>query len=162
MTPQQHARVKELFHKARELSPEDREEFLNQECGEDETLRLEVTSLLSYDITATILPRPTSPPVDAPAQIGRPNVRLLSRVERAVSQVLQQILGHPGNRLLVIGIALLLLVGLAMWMYTGMKQSMQSIAASELRTILNADIKALELWIEEKRKTFACGRRDPR
>lgn len=66
--------------------------------------------------------------------------------------MLQQVFGHFGNRLLVVAIGLLLLSGLALWMYEGMKQSTESIAASDLQTILNADVKALELWIEEKKK----------
>ncbi len=152
MTPEQHARVKELFHKARELNPENREEFLRQECGEDATLRHEVTSLLSYDSTATILARPTRPTVDAPLQVGRPPARLLSRIERAVSQMLQQIFGHPRNRALALAVMLLLLSGLAWWTYTGMMRSSRSIAAAELRTILNADVTALEQWIEEKKQ----------
>ena len=44
-------------------------------------------------------------------------------------------------RLLPALIGLLLLLSLAGWMYTGMKRATQSIAASELQTILNADVK---------------------
>ena len=44
------------------------------------------------------------------------------------------------------------MVALASWTYAGMKRSTDSIAASELKTILNADVTALQLWIEEKTK----------
>jgi tRNA A-37 threonylcarbamoyl transferase component Bud32 len=152
MTRDQHAQVKELFLKAREVSAEDREEFLRRECGEDAALRHEVTSLLRHDNPATILARPVRTSVDAPARVGRPSGRLLGRIERATTHVLHQVFASPAKRLLVIVVALLLLFGLALWMYAGMKQATRSITASELRTILNADIKALELWIEEKKK----------
>ena len=152
MTPQQYARVKELFHQARELSPESRDEFLRRECGTDVVLLEEVASLLRFDSTSTLGTPFVRPLVALKAQVGRPRGRLLSRIERATARLLQQLLGHPGHRLLVILFALLLLLGLAFWMYTGMKRSSQSIAAAELQTILNADVTALELWIEEKKQ----------
>jgi hypothetical protein len=152
MTPDQHAQVKELFLKARELSSENRTQFLQQQCGDDDTLRIEVTSLLNHDSTETILALPTVRSVETPVRVGRPSGRFLSRFERAATQVLQQLFGSPGRRLVVIVVAVVLLVTLAVWTYTGMKQASQSIAASELQTILNADVTALELWIEEKKK----------
>jgi tRNA A-37 threonylcarbamoyl transferase component Bud32 len=77
---------------------------------------------------------------------------LLGRIERAGTQVLHQLLGSPAKRWLIVAVALCLLAGLAYWTHVSMKQATQTIVASELRTILDADITALELWIEEKKK----------
>ncbi len=157
-----HTRVKELFLKARELSLDSRDEFLQRECGDDITLRLDVTSLLAHDAPTTILARPAGVHVDAPTPFGRGRSGLLSRIKQAAAQLLQSVFGRPGPRLAVMVAGLLFLAGLAMWMYAGMRQSTQQIAASELETILTAHIKALELWIEEKRKTFDSGLRGRR
>jgi tRNA A-37 threonylcarbamoyl transferase component Bud32 len=151
MTPDQHAQVKELFLQAREMSTENRANFLRQQCSDD-TIRVEVTSLLNHDSTATILTQPAMPAEVTPVIVGPQRGRLLSRMERAARQVLQQLFGRPASRLVVVLLVLVALLSLAVWTYTGMRRASQSIAASELQTILNADVKALELWIEEKRK----------
>jgi WD40 repeat protein/serine/threonine protein kinase len=49
MTPEQFAQIEEIFHSARELSGQARTKFLANACGNDETLRLEVESLLHYE-----------------------------------------------------------------------------------------------------------------
>ncbi len=152
MTPDQHAHVKELFLKARELGTERREEFLRQQCGEDTDLFHEVTSLIKHDSADTILTRTDKPPFYPLQQVGRPPGRVLSRIESAAHRILRIVLGKRSSRWVAIAVALLLLAALAMWTHRGMKQSSQSIAASELQTILSADVTALELWIEEKKK----------
>lgn len=152
MTPDQHAQVKELFLKAREMSAEKRSNFLRQEC-DDDTVRFEVTSLLKHDDPDTILTQPAATPkVVTPVFIGPQRGRLLSRIEMAARLVLRQLFGRRIHRLIVMLIALAALISLALWTYRGMKAASQAIAKSELETILNADVKALKLWIEEKRK----------
>src|SRR4051794_19717771 len=43
-------RVREIFHSALSCEPEERQSFVNEACGKDESLRAEVESLLSsYD-----------------------------------------------------------------------------------------------------------------
>jgi serine/threonine protein kinase/predicted ATPase len=49
MTPEKLKRVEEIYHVALELEPADRERFLIKQCGEDEELRREVESLLSFE-----------------------------------------------------------------------------------------------------------------
>ena len=41
--------IEELYHSAADKTPTDREEFVRAECGDDENLRREVISLLSYE-----------------------------------------------------------------------------------------------------------------
>ncbi len=42
-------RIKALFHSALELAPEDRQSFLDQNCGDDHELRTEIEMLLESD-----------------------------------------------------------------------------------------------------------------
>jgi serine/threonine protein kinase len=59
MKAQHWEKVKEIFHRARELAGAERASFLNSECGDDERLRSEVESLLdSADNDDTFLERP--------------------------------------------------------------------------------------------------------
>ena len=49
MTPERHARIKELFLSAGALPPEQRADFLRQECASDQELRDQVEKLLEHD-----------------------------------------------------------------------------------------------------------------
>jgi serine/threonine protein kinase len=49
MTPERWAEVKEMLHRAMQLGPEERAAFLDGACAADDSLRLEVDSLLSAD-----------------------------------------------------------------------------------------------------------------
>jgi hypothetical protein len=49
MTPEQWERVGQIFDAAAALQPDERPSFLDQACGQDETLRHEVESLLSLE-----------------------------------------------------------------------------------------------------------------
>lgn len=154
MTPEQHARVKELFFEARELDAESRTQFLKRETGGDIAILNEVHSLLAYDDTTTLLGGTTRPVPQVPLRIGLPGgrSRRWGGVERAATRILRQIFGPWDRRLLVTLITISAMIGLAIWMYWGMKRRMETLAASELRTILDADATALELWIQEKKK----------
>ena len=48
MTPDRWQQMKELFHAALEREPAERFAFLASACADDETLRLEVESLISF------------------------------------------------------------------------------------------------------------------
>lgn len=49
MTPERWQQVKSMFHRAREVAPEERSSFLDHACSGDHSLRREVESLLSSD-----------------------------------------------------------------------------------------------------------------
>jgi serine/threonine protein kinase len=62
-------RVKELFHEAVGLSPEERAEFLDRACGADRSLRRRVERLLqSHDEPGPFLGSPTVQPTEMPTQ----------------------------------------------------------------------------------------------
>jgi serine/threonine protein kinase len=52
MTPERYARVCELFDQAGQLDPPSRDTFLDQACGNDTSLRLEVEQMLAADRSA--------------------------------------------------------------------------------------------------------------
>lgn len=55
MTPEEWCKVEELFAAAKDLNPEDRNEFVRQSCGNDNELEREVVSLLRYHDSASKL-----------------------------------------------------------------------------------------------------------
>ena len=78
MTTADWSRVNELFHQALDLPRDERHAFLAQACGRDESLRLEITSLLdAHDEANDFIERPVATPADladagaAQASIGR-------------------------------------------------------------------------------------------
>ena len=55
MTPEQFARVRELFDEAMEQPAASRLEFLSQACTDDSDVRTEVTRLLEHGAGETLL-----------------------------------------------------------------------------------------------------------
>jgi eukaryotic-like serine/threonine-protein kinase len=49
MLPERWQEIEKLYHSALELSPEDRQRYLESACADDEALRREVESLLASD-----------------------------------------------------------------------------------------------------------------
>lgn len=61
------AKVEDIYHQALQLPFESRETFLNDFCGEDDELRREVESLLSFDEQAKDFIE--TPPIDVAANL---------------------------------------------------------------------------------------------
>ncbi len=68
MTPERHARIKEIFLAACERPPERRAAFLDAACGDDDELRAQVEELLEHhgkdDRTVAVQPLETGAPAD--------------------------------------------------------------------------------------------------
>lgn len=59
MTPERYQRIGQLFHEALELPPEQRASWLDQACGLDTSLQLEVSNLLAHQVESNaFLSRP--------------------------------------------------------------------------------------------------------
>ena len=56
MRPERWKRLEEIFHAAREQDPADRAEYVAAACGDDESLRLQVESLLAHGQVLSQLP----------------------------------------------------------------------------------------------------------
>jgi serine/threonine protein kinase len=52
LTPERWAQIEQLFHRAAECAPKQRNALLNETCGNDPELRREVEALLSFDASA--------------------------------------------------------------------------------------------------------------
>ena len=69
MTPEQYARVKELFLQASALQPVERQAFLQRESAGDTELQAEVESLLAHHDSRTILQPRIESAANATAQL---------------------------------------------------------------------------------------------
>jgi|GEM_PF-6141232 len=63
MDAEQHRRLKDLFHRARELSQDEREEFVSEASRDDPEIQRELDLLLRHDSTHTLLTSSTPTPV---------------------------------------------------------------------------------------------------
>lgn len=61
----------------------------------------------------------------------------------------------PRHRTAVLVAALVALALLALWAYFGVRQSLRDIRAAEFATVIDAETKALRLWIEQQRRDAA-------
>lgn len=146
-----HQRVKELFLKARAVSPVAAQKtFVKKHANGDVALENEVSALLANDKEDTILSRDAvvannalvSPrEIDNLAQRAKPNV---------VSKVVFSSKGRAGLTFFVVAFAIALLGYLAA---TNTKKELAEIRGEETEAILNANVAALELWIDGYKKT---------
>ena len=149
MSDEAHARVKELFARAIELSPEERNAFLDEACGDDAEIRERVDALVASHFPDSIVggklrDRPEHP--SSSVSIGRN---------------LSAILGGQYRRPVIVATALAL-IGLGLWTESRVEESLRRIRAEELRTVLAADVTALEVWIREYEAQARQWARDPR
>ena len=61
----------------------------------------------------------------------------------------------PRHRTAVLVAALVAQALLALWAYFGVRQSLRDIRAAEFATVIDAETKALQLWIEQQRRDAA-------
>src|SRR4051812_22891624 len=131
MSPQRHARIKELFLRAIELDGEARQGFLQQQCGEDTSLQAEVSSLLAHHDPRSILTQSVGEQLglrsdDAASGESPSGVNphpFPAVVGRGLENPLASEVLSLGWRLkLSAVVTLLALAGLAFWSYHGIKQ----------------------------------------
>ena len=65
---------------------------------------------------------------------------------------------HPAG----IGVALVLVAGLGVWIYAGVRGALLELATTSLRSLVAAEVVALETWIGEKRLNVQRWALDPR
>ena len=71
MTPERWLQIERLYHEAAALASSDREAFLREACGNDETLRREVQSLLESD-QSSFLAKPAVEAAGGGVKSGQP------------------------------------------------------------------------------------------
>src|SRR5678816_4906208 len=89
MSPNVWERSEELFHAALQQNTEEREAFVNEACGDDAELRIEVLSLLECFAAAVAAPEIAAPPAVEAEDLATSARRIGAyRIEREI--------GHGG------------------------------------------------------------------
>ena len=76
-----------------------------------------------------------------------------ARQDDRVSQLALKLLAANARLNALAIVTALALIVLGVWMYTGVKQSLREVRSAGLETILDAEVKALEIWIEDRQLT---------
>lgn len=145
MSVEVHARAKEIFLRALELPASGRQTFIDGACGDDGELRREVASLLAHHHAETLIAaRSDTSPIDARTSTGQtaPSRRLLAFLVRL----------RPQARLALMALAAIIaLSAIGGWVHHGTETTLRQILSEKLRGMLDADVEAVELWIESKK-----------
>jgi hypothetical protein len=144
-----HARAKSVFVRAVDLPAGARRPFVEKECQGDAALQAEVESLLAHHRTQTLIASISS---TAPLNAGRseapvPDARASFR--QAMSSLVR--LRPQGQMALGALAAMLLSAALGMWVHRGTEATLRQILGEKLRGMLDADVAAVDLWVESKK-----------
>ncbi len=145
MSPEQHARAKELFGKAQGLKRSQVEDFLMAECPDDDEVRAEVISLLEFDHPETILLESQKDPASE-AQVPSP-LPHASTVHRMAGRFRRK-----ENRLKLWAVlAFLGIVSLGTLTYRHVLSATDQMLRSQIESLLNSTVSALEILFREER-----------
>ncbi|MFV1965083.1 MAG: serine/threonine protein kinase [Pirellulaceae bacterium] len=162
MKAEQHARAKEVFLRALDLPADEQSPFLEGACGSDEDLRREVESLLRYHAERTLFSE-TARPVAATLHASVPSRNGASRFDPLdTGRFTAALLGIGRRRLVSVIVAVLLLVVSGMWTHHRVKRAIRGMVGQHLQALLNADVLALEEWIEQRKFLARAWASDPR
>jgi tRNA A-37 threonylcarbamoyl transferase component Bud32 len=159
MTPEQHARAKQLFVAVADRPASDREAFFEQHAAEDATVLDEVRSLLKHHSSNTLLghsDQTQPPPPSAPlSQLAVPAGASLAARGTWLK------LGPQGFLALGTVLTCLALIAvnyLASW---AMESTLRRLRASTLSSGLDITVQAIELWIDQEKTRVEVVARDP-
>lgn len=138
MTPERDQQIMDVFLAAVELPKDRRTAYLVEACGPDEALRAEVESLIEHHVPDTLFSRDGS---DTPAH---PNSRSRIRPALGPRQVLKNLRRW---RLTVASVALAACFAV-LWHFAHrtIEQNLRQNVRSQLQTVLDADLTAVEMW----------------
>ncbi len=91
-----------------------------------------------------MIPEPTP---EAKSDGKQPGFRM-PRQRRSLAVVF---FGSTEQRVEAVAVAIVILAGLGYWTYTGVKESLERVRTASLRTVLEAKVAALEVWVDTKR-----------
>jgi serine/threonine-protein kinase len=69
--------------------------------------------------------------------------------------------GTTEQRVEAVALAIIILAGLGYWTYTGVKESLEAVRTASLRTVLEAKVGALDVWVGTKRAEAERWAADP-
>jgi hypothetical protein len=149
MDSKRHQQVGELFDAAVELEGDARLQYLDSACHEDSQLRAEVESLLMHHHERTLIPQ-----MDIPRQMSVSLKPFVSSSARGRSLRRWWLLGSkpiasisPRPMLVIVVILTVCLALLGKWVHQSIERSLRQSLESQLNTVLQVDMSALENWI---------------
>lgn len=157
MNSQQHDRIKAIFLEAVERTGTRRDEYVSDACKDDSELRREVDSLLAHHHDETILEDTRAGDATTQEFIegGGSRRSFFGQPSKWSSIRLPQ--DPPIRRLLVSVVVALLLATVGWWTYGSIHQALRTTRGEALQAVLDANVQALELWIESRKaEAKAC------
>ncbi|MCP4190896.1 MAG: serine/threonine protein kinase [Planctomycetaceae bacterium] len=146
MTEDRQKKAMSIFLRITEVDDSSRTPLLDQECGSDRQLRKEVESLLRHHTTQTLISSKHDTFVTPPSHNAVKNRRKTFIRQASIGIKRQR------NALLAAGAMVLIIVATAAWAFTKVRSSLQQSVERQLTTVLDAEIKALELWIDVRQE----------
>jgi len=101
-------------------------------------------------------PEPSAAPASSPPESVR-----ASGVDR-VGALAQRVIAANARLSAIAIVTAIALIVLGAWMYAGVKHSLEEIRAGGLRAVLEAEVKALQLWVDERKQDAARWANDAR
>ncbi|NVK28773.1 MAG: serine/threonine protein kinase [Flavobacteriia bacterium] len=167
MSPEQYQKIKEVFQEALERPRNKRPAFVHDACDGDETLIAEVMELLanhSEDSLLTNEREDDSTSKTKSSEGPKSNRRIGKHMDTIFSKRsiwLERFFGTRTRFGVTLIITFILLIVLGYWSHTQVKNSLEEIRAEELQTVLEADVLALEIWINDYRNSVKSWSRTP-
>jgi len=145
-----------IFLRATEVDGSQRTQLIQDECGTDTELRREVESLLRHHTTKTLLAAEL-PTITVARPRKFPNRQKRKTIMRQASAGLKR----RQLALFSVGIMVLVVIATASWAFTRVRDSLRQSVRRQLETVLDAEIEALELWIDLQHADVVAWANDP-
>jgi tRNA A-37 threonylcarbamoyl transferase component Bud32 len=156
MTPQEHARVKELFAAAAQIAPDQRAAWLQQHADASIEVLDEVRSLLKHHTQQTLLAGDD----DTQRQTSHDDTRSTTH-NSLKGGLLWFKLGPPGYLALGIVVTCLLLIVVNYLTRRATESTLRELRKSTLASGLNITVEAVQLWIDQEKSKIQSVARDP-
>ena len=150
MTPERDQQIMDTFLGATRLSSDRRQHYLDKACGEDKELRAEVESLLKHHVPETLIS------ADEMAADRRSKTESKSRIKlRPERRGEHRASTIQGRRRFAVASLILSVSVAVLWfsVHTSIKRNLSDNVESQLETILNADVAAVQLWLAKEMQT---------
>ncbi|MEZ4939164.1 MAG: hypothetical protein R2799_16380, partial [Crocinitomicaceae bacterium] len=139
-----HIRIKEIFLKAIELPEEERDQFIQTECGHDPTMLTEINTLIENHHERSLFETPIQKKMNLDTSKKEP-----SEFEITLKKIQKKKNKKLRYNLILIAI-ILSLISIGIWTQQQMKESIILLNEHSLDHNLNATIRSLEEWIRDK------------
>ncbi|MCB0478964.1 MAG: serine/threonine protein kinase [Crocinitomicaceae bacterium] len=149
-----HIRVKEIFLKAIELPEEDRIPFIQKECGGDQDLQTEVSTLIENHNERSLFEAPIQKKIDPKKHKKEP-----SEFEITLKKIQKRKNKKFRYNLILIAI-IISLISVGIWTQQKMKDSIIELNEHSLDHNIKATIKSLEEWIRDKENLITTVSKD--